>query len=345
MVVIIATIFFVPKKIIAAEFYQNQAGIWVVRHNLTTKEKIDRLVASLKEISPQNVYLQVRGRGYAYYNSTIEPKSPTIESDFDPLEYFLEKTDTLDFKTHLWINTYLLWTSPKDPADKNHLYFKHPEWFEITLKPPKNKKVRNIYLSPHVPAVRNYLLSIIDELINNYNIDGIHLDYIRYDNKYYGFHKIGLEEYFSIFQKTDDSKWKLINDKNWIEYKSSKVDILVEDICSLKTGKKPNIILSAAVKPDPEKAYTQFGQNWTQWLDKGILDYVVIMNYTTNNELFTKNLSLINQKCDNLKVFIGIGLWNKNESKTIRQMEICKKRGFGNIVLFSFDTVVEKYQK
>ena len=343
MVVLVTTIFFISQKLLAGEFYKNQQGIWVVRHNLISKVKIDDLIKKLKIIQPQNVYLQVRGRGYSYYNSNIEPISPTIDPNFDPLQYFINNTDSLNFKVHAWVNTYLLWTSPDDPTNNNHLYFKHPEWFEYTLKPTKSKKTRNIYLSPHLPEVRRYIISIIDDLITKYDLDGIHLDYIRYDNKYYGFHDKGINEFWSVYKQPDNSKWKLINNDNWKSFKASKVDFLLEDIHNLKIKKCPNLILSAAVKPNPEKAYSDFGQNWENWLKQGLIDNVVIMNYTTDNNIFTQNLSLIQKKCENSQVFIGLGLWNKKENQIVQQIEISKVKNFNNIVLFSYDTIIEKY--
>ena len=81
------------------------------------------------------------------------------------------------------------------PKNKNHLYHTHPEWTEsdlhgkmdwrIDLKSRKSPQWEGIYLSPLHPEVNLYLREVYKELIDNYNIDGIHLDYIRFQDEFY----------------------------------------------------------------------------------------------------------------------------------------------------------------
>ncbi len=190
MVVIFTTIFFISLELFGNDIYKNHQGLWVVRHNLKSKKSIDFLIKNILQLKIKNIYLQIRGRGYAYYNSQIEPKSPDVAPDFDPLQYFLSKIEPYDIHTHAWINTYLLWTAPNAPAQSEHLFFKHPEWFEKTINPSKIETQKYIYLSPHLNDVNIYLIKLIDELISNYELDGIHLDYVRYNNNFFHFHNL-----------------------------------------------------------------------------------------------------------------------------------------------------------
>ena len=50
-----------------------------------------------------------------------------------------------------------------------------------------------VYLSPNHPEVNNYLSLVFKEVIDNYNIDGLHLDYIRFQSDIYGFNKEGIK--------------------------------------------------------------------------------------------------------------------------------------------------------
>ena len=96
-----------------------------------------------------------------------------------------------------------------EPRDTQHLYHTHKEWTEadrnlkmdsqIKLSQPKSPEWEGIYLSPLHPEVNQYLYSIVKEILDNYKVDGIHFDYIRYQDEYYGFHPDGRKEFNLLF--------------------------------------------------------------------------------------------------------------------------------------------------
>ena len=92
----------------------------------------------------------------------------------------------------------MLWSDFKNaPYNQEHLLHSHPDWIEANIygkldsdiyKGIKNLKKKHpprdwegIFLSPNNPEVNKYLVSVFSELINNYNIDGLHFDYIRFN--------------------------------------------------------------------------------------------------------------------------------------------------------------------
>ena len=338
MVVIITTIFFISRPLSAHSMLHNQSGIWVVRHNLYSKQAIDETISKIVELGSKTIYLQVRGRGYSLYDSALEPKSPNIKEDFDPLTYFISRAKPYGLEIHAWINTYLLWTAPDDPVSKLHVYHQHPDWFERAIKKSPYYKTRNIYLSPHLTAVNDFLLSMIEELVSNYNLEGVHLDYVRYLDKYNGYHEKAVEQFYSIYALPKEN---LADNKFWIDFRSLKVTGLVESVYDRIKAINPEVKLSTAVKPNPQVARKEFGQDWQAWLGNGIVDYVVIMNYAKNHYDFIQNLNIINRACDSEKVYCGIALYNKNMDAIIDQIKSAKKLGFPNIVLFSYDSIIE----
>ncbi|MBN2279267.1 MAG: family 10 glycosylhydrolase [Candidatus Marinimicrobia bacterium] len=338
MVVLITTIFFIINQASAIEKLTGQHGLWIVRHNLKTKASVDKVIADIVKLNIKHAYVQVRGRGYAYYNSAIEPKAPEIEPFFDPLQYFIEQASQKNIQVYAWINIYLLWTSPKDPSNQSHLFYKHPDWFDTIRQTPSDLSFRHIYLSPMCMKANLYLLAIIEEIIDQYRIDGIHLDYIRYFNELSGYHLAGIEE-FSL--KNGGINSDFTKSEEWIEYKTQKIDDLVADISDLVKIQSRPLVLSAAVKPNPVQAYYEYGQNWKKWLDMGWMNYVVLMNYAENVENFTENLSRVQKQCEPSKVYCGIGLWNKPLAIIQQQIDQSKAFGFYNLVLFSYDSFVE----
>lgn len=70
---------------------RNFAGaLWVVRHNIATSGQIDDLLKTAKQSGIKNIFVQVRGRGDAYYTSSIEPSAFDVPESFDPLNYLFE---------------------------------------------------------------------------------------------------------------------------------------------------------------------------------------------------------------------------------------------------------------
>ena len=78
-----------------------------------------------------NILVQVRGRGDAYYKSDIVPKSHLLKDvNFDPLAYLIPKAKEKGINIHAWINTYILWSSDKKPVQPNHLFHTNPNWID-----------------------------------------------------------------------------------------------------------------------------------------------------------------------------------------------------------------------
>ena len=67
----------------------NVKALWVVRDYLTQKHLIDEVLYFANKNDFNHIFVQVRGRGDAYYNSEIVPKSHLVETDFDPLDYLI----------------------------------------------------------------------------------------------------------------------------------------------------------------------------------------------------------------------------------------------------------------
>ena len=105
--------------------------IWVVRNTLTSKDNIDRMLAFATINRFNNILVQVRGRGDAYYKSDIVPKSHLLKDvNFDPLAYLIPKAKEKGINVHAWVNAYILWSSDKKPIQSNHLVNINPNWID-----------------------------------------------------------------------------------------------------------------------------------------------------------------------------------------------------------------------
>ena len=183
--------------------------LWIVRESMYNEKMINSALVYAYQSGYNIVFIQVRGRGYAFYNSEIVPKHPKIATEFDPLDYAVTLGHALGIEVHAWMNSYILWSSNTPPENPEHLYHTQKGWTEanihgkmdsqIKLSEPQSPQWEGVYLSPTHPEVNPYLLSVYSEIINSYNIDGIHLDYIRFQDEVYGYNKSGMAVFENIY--------------------------------------------------------------------------------------------------------------------------------------------------
>src|SRR5215208_1180909 len=161
-------------------------ALWVVRTTLTSKEKIRAMVESASRNGFNNLIVQVRGRGDAYYRARWEPRAAALKEqskEFDPLALTIKEAHREGLKVHAWVNTNLLANLDELPTEPEHVYNAHPEWLavpravaaELYSMPPSDPRYRarivewskanrgeleGVYTAPAHPAVREHVYSI-----------------------------------------------------------------------------------------------------------------------------------------------------------------------------------------
>ena len=139
------------------------------------------------------------------------------------------------------------------------------------------------------------------------------------------------------------------NHKKWDDWLRDQVTLTVSAISERIRTVSPRSKISCTIVPSIERTYLVTLQDWTAWLNRGLIDYVVAMNYTDDTKLLKQNaISLLALKNDN-KVHMGIGAYLLKENpKTLEdEIEILRDLPTGGIVLFSYDEVAnnENLQK
>ena len=304
------------------------------------------------------VFIQVRSRGYALYNSDIVPKHPQVDPDFDPLKYALTLGSALGLKTHVWMNSYILWSSSYEPENSQHLYHTHKEWTEadrnfkmdaqINLSKLKSPQWEGIYLSPLHPEVNPYLLSVYSEIINKYDIDGIHLDYIRFQDEIYGWNRFGMKEFAKIYDYSPRDITRGIIPHNlidsikvsWVKFRQDAISELVYETYGAIQQSEKEISLSAAVKPNLLEAQTRWSQNWGRWIQDGYIDFVVPMNYHKEIREFNNSIQIMKSSFnrENMdRIIMGIATYNQDAQSVADKILLTRLNGFKGVSIFSFD--------
>lgn len=351
-----------------AQPLKDMRGIWIVRHNMKSAADIERFLKIAADNRFTDLFVQVRGRGDAYYQSKYEPMAEGVDPNFDPLSYLLERNKHFNFRIHAWVNVFYFWSSEKQPVAQNHLLHQKPEWIvypvdydSLNSDDPLYMDRRNaegLYHSPLLAEVKDHLLNVIGDIVNNYRVDGIHLDYIRFPGREYDYNpeirKRFKEKYYLDpidFQKDTDTFVEKFGRTGYSLFYERWADFLRDGLseCVAAIGNQvhydhPRIIVSAAVKPDLEMAHWEYYQEWDRWLREGWLDWAIPMNYTPDLSRFTRRMETIAQHCDTSRVLMGIAAYNQPATAVVEKILTVENQPYVGYVLFSYDQLLKDKQ-
>ena len=223
----------------------------------------------------------------------------------------------------------------------------HPRWL---IRDMEGKVYPNLNLA--LPEVREYWLQKIVEALK-YDIDGIHLDYIRFPvNQRFSYDSITCAMFKNKFGYTPV---EVSHDGGsmiwceWIKWNEEQVTAMVREAHDLirKSGK--NVKLGADVFPSPEESIVEIAQNWAQWSHEGIIDFVCPMLYTNNTDLFEKYVKKASQLAGSgCEVYPGIGIFTSHNKITkeilLQEIRIARKSGAQGVVFFSGNSFNKEFR-
>lgn len=360
-------------------------ALWVVRTTLTSPEKIRAMVESAKRNGFNNLIVQVRGRGDAYYRARWEPRAVTLKdqpADFDPLAVTIKEARREGLKVHAWVNTNLLANLDDLPADPAHVYNSRPEWLavpravaaELYATAPADPRYRarivewskanrgeleGVYTAPAHPAVREHVYSIWMDLLERYDLDGLHFDYVRFASPDFDYGRTSLERFRAWLEpRLSASERRLLDGalksdplaaadayrEQFADFQREQVTALVERIYHGVKKRRPETIVSASVFANDENAHARRFQDWRRWLALGILDVVCPMAYTPDTEIFRKQIEVAKASAaaNGRRVWAGIGAYRITADSTVEKINAARALGADGIILFSYDSTLNR---
>ena len=284
---------------------------WVITwnhidRNKNTAENISHLQQIINDHKTANmnaILFQVRQSGTAYYSSAYEPwgyYAGYQDPGYDPLTKAIELAHEKGMEVHAWFNVFQTSsTRPGSPA------YEHPEWICRDQNGTAMSSYRS--LSPGLPAVREYTIKIAMEIVNNYDIDGLHLDYARWNEHTNSIRQsldaeseiAGLDGMISeeiLSQLTQNPSGRYLYDylhpysggipsgySSWEDWWRWSVTEFVSSLHDSIQRVKPHVRLSAAVLGKYNwsgwQGYGTVFQDGALWFNEGYLDHLMPMHY------------------------------------------------------------------
>ena len=260
-------------------------AMWVDGFNdgIKSRAQVEKLVADAHRANLNALIVQVRKRGDAYFNRTHEePRATDITGSrgFDPLGYLIQLAHESrpSIQVHAWLNTFFA-------GQESGVYQKHPDWANIT-----NDGATGGFLDPAIPEVQAYTHKIFMDVARNYDVDGVHMDFVRYPGATWGYTAASLAQYK---RDTGATNTPAPEDARWQAWRRDRVTAFVRELHTDLQQQTPSVKLSAAlicfgggpVTPGDwiyTSAYTSVFQDWREWLAKGYIDFGVPMNYDSD---------------------------------------------------------------
>ncbi len=137
------------------------------------------LLDSLESIGINAIIFQVRPTADALYYSELEPVSHWLtgsqgswgeQTPWDPLDWTIEEAHKRGMEVHVWLNPYRVNLAKTDTSVicAEHIFRRHPEWFWCYAK--------QWYFDPGLDVTREWICTIVQDIVQNYDIQAIHMD-------------------------------------------------------------------------------------------------------------------------------------------------------------------------
>ena len=246
------------------------------------QQELYDILDSLKKIRINTVLLQTRVRGTVIYPSAIEPwdgsMSGTVGRDpgYDPLAFAIEACHERGMELHAWMVTMPCFkTSAAKALGSKSVLKKHPSLCK--------RHNDTWYLDPGMPGTADYLSSLCEEIVRNYDVDGIHFDYIRYPENARSFPDQAT--YRKYGKGKDKAIWRRDNITRCVEqmYRTVKTLKPWVKVSSSPIGKYRDLTRFSSYGWN---AYSAVYQEAQSWLKEGIHDMLFPMMYFQGNHFY-----------------------------------------------------------
>ena len=317
----------------------------------TIKKTIDDMLDNVKNFDFNMVILQVRSFSDAIYPSSIFPSSRSVvnnegdELPFDILKYFIKKAHQKDLELHAWINPYRI----SNDTDTSIISKENPAYKLLNTSSVKVIDNVGIYYNPASSEVESLILDGIEEIIKNYDVDGIHFDDYFYPKS-------------NDIDSTDYEKaYKDNNSLTLQEYRLNTISSLIRKTYKLIKSYDKSILFGISPDGNIDNNYNSNYVDTRKFCtEEGYLDYIMpqvyygFLNSTKPfedtvkswNNLITNNIELIPAlafyKTGNIDEFAkeGVNEWVEYNNIIAREVMLSRElSNYSGFALFRYDSI------
>jgi len=321
-------------------------GVWVTSNDLNVfkdRAQVKDAVTKLRRLNFNTIYPVVWNSGYVMYPSNVA-KSLDIQpfvfrgSDgHDILADIINQAHSQNLLAIPWFEFGFM------TPNTGELALNKPEWLTkmrdgSTVSISAAGEVS--WLNPFHPQVQKFIIDLLVELTNNYDIDGI-----QFDDHTSLPHQFGYDDYTVNLYKQETGKNPPANsqDSEWVAWRANKITEFMVRLNHTIKQIKPKVIFS--VSPNYyDHAYKFQLQDWLNWVRLNIVDELVMQVYRDDLESFTSKIA--RNEIQEVRQIIptGIGIMAGLRTSPVPMQQITKQvrtvqREELGIVFFYYETM------
>lgn len=222
-----------------------------------------------KELNINTVFVQVKGMGDAFYDSPYEPWSVALTGTrgknpgYDVLQFMIEAAHERGIEFHAWMNPFRIATRADAGASYPDL---HPSVDPAWVLTHEKIQIYN----PALPEVRGRLADIVEDLISQYDVEGIHFDdYFYPDPATAGKMESDQEDYEKY-----GADFSSIED-----FRRANVDQTIRQVYDRIVEVRPEVVFSVSPASSPDYSFETLYADVRKWCKEGWLDVVIPQLY------------------------------------------------------------------
>ncbi|MEO1429711.1 MAG: family 10 glycosylhydrolase [Cyanobacteria bacterium J06632_19] len=335
-------------------------AIWLDRGTIVkarNEEGLAQIFDQLSQAGINTVFFETVNAGYTVYPSKVAPQQNPLTRNWDPLKSAVKLAHDRGMELHAWVWVFaagnqrhnkILGIKSNYPGP---VLAAHPDWAGYDRRGKMIPQGQNKpFFDPANPQLRQYLLNQYEEIVTRYQVDGLHLDYIRYPfqdhqrNRSYGYGKAArslFKERYGIDPLKISPRQRNLWQK-WTDFRTQQIDSFVAQVSQKMRQKKPDLIMSVAVFPLPEKERIgKLQQHWEVWAKRGDIDLIVPMTYALDTQTFSRLARpwIVSKKLGSTLLVPGIRLLNLPTLGAFDQIQLIRDLPVGGYALFAAENL------
>jgi uncharacterized lipoprotein YddW (UPF0748 family) len=328
---------------------QEIRGVWMTTNDsdvLRDHTKLENAVSQLAQLNFNTIYPVVWNAGYALFPSVVAQRE-----GFQPFVWKgLQGQDVLaDLITQahqrgLLVTPWFEFGFMTPPTSE--LALQHPNW--LTQKRDGSQTWVGaagevVWLNPFLPEVQELITNLVLEVVTRYDVDGIQFDdHTSLPNEF------GYDRYTVALYKKETKKDPPANpqDPAWLRWRADKITAFMTRLNQAVKQRKPKAIFS--VSPNPYiTAYNSYLQDWVSWVDKNIVDELIVQIYRPNLASFIEQINRPEIQVAQQKIPTGAAILTGLRTKPVpiqliqAKVRAAQSRGLG-ISFFYYESLLEE---
>lgn len=275
--------------------------------------------------------------GAAFYQSKVLPVAPDVAVRGDQIAECVAACKKYGVQIHVWkVNWNLGYRAPQEFVEKMRR--------EGRLQ-MSSRGVEEPWLCPSHPDNQKLEIDSMVEVARNYDVDGVHFDYIRYPDGDHCF-CAGCKERFQRATGAnvqDFPKDVLPNGalrQQWLDWRRGNITTVVKAVSEQVRAIKPKVKISAAVFRNWSTDRDSVGQDWKLWCEQGYMDFVCPMDYTESDTQFENWVKLQKVWTGKTPCYPGIGASTSSSrlgpDYVIGQITITRRHSTMGFTIFNY---------